>query len=86
MSRLIKLIGSLFCVFLSQLNARQLKAVKRMLKEGPNGFEGGMTAKKYMRINQTSKPTATRDLQKMVELNIFKMEGDGRSTSYQINF
>ncbi|AXP82984.1 hypothetical protein CJ739_3926 [Mariniflexile rhizosphaerae] len=57
-----------------------------MLDEGPTGFEGGMTAKKYMRITQTSKPTATRDLQKLVDLNVLKVEGDGRSTSYQINF
>lgn len=76
----------LFDQFENQLNNRQLKAVKRMLSEGPKGFEGGMTAKKYMRLNQTSKPTATRDLQKMVELNIFKVEGDGRSTAYHINF
>ena len=76
----------LFDRYESQLNDRQLKAVKRMLKEGPKGFEGGMTAKKYMRISQTSKPTATRDLQKLVDLQIFKVEGDGRSTSYQINF
>jgi Fic family protein len=77
--------AKLFDRYQVQLNDRQLKAVKRMLDEGPKGFEGGMTAKKYMRITQTSKPTATRDLQKLVELNIFRVEGDGRSTSYQIN-
>lgn len=76
----------LFDRYQAQLNDLQLKAVKRMLDEGPKGFEGGMTAKKYMRITQTSKPTATRDLQKLVDLNVFKVEGDGRSTSYQINF
>ncbi|WP_303316844.1 Fic family protein [Flavivirga abyssicola] len=76
----------LFDRYQSQLNDRQLKAVKRMLEEGPKGFEGGMTAKKYMRITQTSKPTATRDLQKLQNLGVFKVEGDGRSTSYQINF
>ncbi len=78
--------AKLFDHYLGQLNDRQIKAAKRMLDEGPKGFEGGMTAKKYMRINQTSKPTATRDLQKLVELNFFKVEGEGRSTSYQINF
>ncbi|MFI0430763.1 Fic family protein [Mariniflexile sp. HMF6888] len=78
--------AKLFDRYQGQLNDRQIKAIKRMLDEGPKGFEGGMTAKKYMRINQTSKPTATRDLQKLVELNMFKVEGDGRSTSYQINF
>lgn len=45
-----------------------------------------MTAKKYMRITQTSKATATRDLQKLVELKVFKVQGEGRSTSYQVGF
>ncbi|MFK7834248.1 MAG: Fic family protein [Winogradskyella sp.] len=74
----------LFDRYLNQLNARQLKAIKRMLREGSKGFEGGMTAKKYMRITQTSKPTATRDLQKLLSLGVFKVDGDGRSTSYQL--
>ena len=37
---------------------RQLKVVRRMLKASPAGFEGGMTAKKYMGTTGTSKPTA----------------------------
>lgn len=32
-----------------------------MLEEGPDGFEGGMSAKKYMTITGASKATATRD-------------------------
>ena len=76
----------LFDAYQPQFNDRQLKAIKRMLQEGPKGFEGGMTAKKYMRITQTSKATATRDLQKLLEMDVFKVEGDGRSTSYQIKF
>lgn len=78
--------AKLFDRFEKQLNERQLKVVKRMLEEGPKGFEGGMTAKKYMRITQISKPTATRDLQKLLDMGLFKVEGEGRSTSYQINF
>jgi hypothetical protein len=31
----------------SELNARQTKALNRMLEAGPAGFEGGMTNKKY---------------------------------------
>jgi len=30
------------------LSDRQLKVVRRMLKEGSTGFHGGMSAKKYM--------------------------------------
>lgn len=74
----------LFDRYQNKLNDRQLKVVQRMLQEGPKGFEGGMTAKKYMRITQTSKPTATRDLQKLLSLGVFKVQGDGRSTSYEI--
>jgi len=68
------------------LNERQIKVLNRMLREGPKGFEGGMTAKKYMRIASTSKATATRDLQKLHQLGVFKAYGSGRSTSYTIQF
>jgi Fic family protein len=45
-----------------QLNDRQMQILRRMLEEGPDGFEGGMRAKKYMTITGASKATATRDL------------------------
>lgn len=68
-----------------ELNERQLKVVRRMLAEGSKGFEGGMSAKKYMVISGTSKPTATRDLQDLVAKQVFIPVGGGRSTRYQIN-
>ena len=71
--------------FKEQLNERQLRIVQRMLKEGPEGFEGGMSAKKYINITKTSKATATRDLQDLVEKDIFKPFGGGRSTAYELN-
>jgi Fic family protein len=67
------------------LNDRQLKVLQRMLKEGPGGFQGGMSAEKYIAITKTSKPTATRDLQNLVAQDIFIPSGGGRSTRYQIN-
>ena len=67
------------------VNARQLKVLKRMLKEGPEGFEGGMTSKKYMAITKTTKATATRDLQDLVKKEICRTTGGGRSVSYQMN-
>jgi len=76
----------LFDTYKELLNKRQIKIVNRMLREGYKGFEGGMTAKKYMSIAKTSKPTATRDLQKLLELGIFEVSGRGRNTSYQIRF
>lgn len=68
----------------SRLNERQLKVISRMLEEGPDGFEGGMSAKKYMTITKASKPTATRDLQELRELGVFIPSGGGRSVSYDL--
>lgn len=68
-----------------QLNERQMQILRRMLEEGPDGFEGGMSAKKYMTITGASKATATRDLQDLAEKNILVPTGGGRSTRYKIN-
>lgn len=67
------------------LNDRQTKVLRRMFAEGPKGFEGGMSAKKYVAIAGTSKPTATRDLQDLVEKKVLVPSGGGRSTRYQLN-
>lgn len=74
-----------FDQFKEQLNRRQLKAIKTMLAEGPEGFVGGMSAKKYGSINKTSKATATRDLQHLLEIGAFAVSGEGRSTRYYVN-
>ncbi len=66
------------------LNDRQLKVVLRML-EYPDGFEGGMTARKYTAITKTSKATATRDLQQLAELGVLVPGGGGRSVHYSVN-
>jgi len=71
--------------FKDQLNERQLKVVNKMMEKGIEGFEGGMTAKKYISINKTSKATATRDLQQLQAMGVFIQEGAGRSVSYQLN-
>jgi Fic family protein len=71
--------------FKDELNERQVKVMRRMLEEGPKGFQGGMNAKKYMGITDTSKATATRDLQDLVEKGVLVPSGGGRSTRYEIN-
>lgn len=38
-----------------------------------------------MRITQTSKATATRDLQTLEEMGVFIVKGSGRSTHYELN-
>jgi Fic family protein len=66
------------------LNSRQLKVVRRMLQEGPRGFEGGMNARKYGRMTEASKATATRDLQDLASKHVFEAKGGGRSTRYEL--
>jgi len=69
------------------LNERQRKVITRMLGSGPDGFEGGMNARKYIAIAKTSKATATRDMQKLLEIGAFVHLGSagGRSTRYRVN-
>jgi Fic family protein len=69
----------------TSLNTRQVLVIERMLREGVKGFEGGMSAKKYMTIAKTSKATATRDLQDLVEKQVFVPIGAGRSAHYEID-
>ena len=71
--------------FQNQMNQRQLKVVRRMLENGPEPFEGGMNARKYVGITGASKATATRDLQDLRDKQIFLTVGGGRSTRYQVN-
>ena len=74
-----------FDQFKNLLNDRQLRVIKRMFEEGPNGFLGGMNARKYTSLTKVSKATATRDLQYLADINALLIIGGGRSTSYQIN-
>ena len=71
--------------FKSEMNERQSKAVLKMFENGVSGFEGGMTAIKYVSITKTSRATATRDLQDLTEKNILTPRGEGRSRSYDLN-
>ncbi|MEM6765442.1 MAG: Fic family protein [Bacteroidota bacterium] len=67
------------------LNDRQRKVVKRIFKEGINGFEGGLSAGNYQRITSSSSATATRDLKELVEMGAFKREGRGKYSRYYLN-
>ena len=71
--------------FKHRLEDRQLKVITKMMDKGADGFEGGMTAKKYTGITGVSKATATRDLQHLQEIGVFVQEGSGRSVRYQLN-
>jgi len=67
------------------LSERQQKVTRRMLDEGPAGFKGGMTARKYANLTKVSKATATRDLQDLLERGVCISIGGGRSTRYDLN-
>lgn len=71
--------------FKDELNERQLKVIRKMMDAGPEGFEGGMNANKYMSITKASKATATRDLQYLAEIEALFSQGGGRSTRYYLN-
>jgi Fic family protein len=71
--------------FKNQMNERQNKAVLKMFENGVAGFEGGMTAIKYVSITKTSRATATRDLQDLTEKSILIPKGEGRNRSYDLN-
>ncbi len=70
----------------SQLNERQHKVFKKILANNDEPFEGYLNARKYQAIAKTSKATATRDLQDLLEKNLIISKGQGRSTSYLVNF
>ncbi|WP_252178156.1 Fic family protein [Endozoicomonas sp. 4G] len=70
----------------SGLNDRQVKAINKVFKAGPDGFEFGVSAKKYMGMTGCSKATATRDLGDLVEKGCLnRMPGGGRSARYNLN-
>ena len=68
-----------------QLNERQDKVIARMFREGLNGFKGGLNAENYISITGTSRATATRDLQDLVEKDVFIRTGELKSTRYHLN-
>ena len=53
-----------------------------MFREGIDGFKGGLSADNYISISQTSRATATRDLQDLVEKRALTKTGELRHTRY----
>lgn len=68
-----------------RLNIRQEKAIARMIREGPDGFKGGLSAENYISITKASRATATRDLNDLVEKGALTKTGSLRHTRYWLN-
>ncbi len=66
------------------INARQEKALLRMLREGPEGFQGGLSAGNYASITGASPATATRDLADLVEKGALLRVGERRHARYHV--
>jgi len=71
--------------FKACLNQRQEKVLACMFHQGYEGFEGGLSADKYIRIAKTSRATATRDLHELVEWQALTRTGALKSTRYFLN-
>jgi len=65
-----------------RFNERQRKALSAMLEKGSDGFEGGMTNRKYANLTKSSPATAQRDLSQLAEWGCLAAEGAGRSARY----
>ena len=70
----------------TRLNERQVKAISKVFKAGPSGFEYGVSARKYMGMTGCSKATATRDLGELVAKGcLSRLPGGGRNARYGLN-
>ncbi len=67
-----------------QLSERQNKVINRLLDAGIEGFAGGMTTQKYASMTHTSRATAFRELDRLLELGILKRVGQGRAARYEL--
>ncbi|GAA5628238.1 hypothetical protein Brsp05_03534 [Brucella sp. NBRC 12953] len=72
--------------FRGVLNPRQEKVVARLFEAGPDGFVGGLSADNYRAMTKTSRATATRDLQDMVDKGALTRQGQLRFTRYALNW
>lgn len=70
--------------FRGRLNERQQKVIARIFREGITGFKGGLSAENYISITATSRATATRDLQQLVEIGALTRTGERRHTRYAL--
>ena len=66
-------------------NVRQKKTLARLPDVGSGGFLGGMTTDKLCKMNNTSKPTVTRDLTQLHASGLLVAISVGKGTRYAAN-
>jgi Fic family protein len=76
--------GEFYRLYENKLNLRQEKVISRIFKEGIQGFKGGLSAENYISITKTSRATATRDLQELVEMGVLVKTGNLKGTRYYL--
>ncbi|MCK5296742.1 MAG: Fic family protein, partial [Alphaproteobacteria bacterium] len=69
----------------NHINERQNKVLNRMFKEGIKGFKGGLSAKNYMTIADTTSSTTTRDLKDLVNKGVLFKKGEKKGSRYFLN-
>jgi Fic family protein len=67
------------------INERQQKVLLRMLREGPEGFKGGLSAGNYSTITGASPATTTRDLADLTDKGAFVRTGERKHARYTLN-
>jgi Fic family protein len=69
------------------MNERQRKVVNRLLDAGKEGFQGGLTTRKYVSMAKVSRATAFREISELVENGILiQNPAKGRSVSYGLKW
>ena len=69
------------------LNARQRKALNRLLDVGKGRFQGGLTTRKYVAMAKVSRATAFREISDLVEKGLLTQNpARGRSVSYDVQW
>jgi len=69
----------------ARINQRQGRALVRMFEMGMDGFKGGLSADKYIKITNANSRTASRDLRKLVEFGALTKTGQLKGTRYWLN-
>jgi Fic family protein len=67
------------------VNERQRKVLNTLLDIGKGNFEGGLSTRKYMGMTKTSRATAWREIEDMLQKKMLRaLPGRGRNAAYEI--